>query len=276
MFKVIKMEKLVPNLHLLEVFASDIAQQILPGQFVIVRSDEEAERIPLSVANWDREQGTVTVVFMEVGASTEKLANLKEGKFIPTVVGPLGKATKIDKFGTVVCIGGCYGMGSLYPAVRALKEKGNKVVMIAEARSNYLLYWEDKLKPFCDEYISLTRDGSYGTKGHILNAPDILKEMNIKPDRVIANGCTHLVYSTTQHFQHLGIPIIVSLNSIMIDGTGMCGVCRVTVNGKMKFACVDGPEFDGKDVDWEELFKRRQQYLQEEAFMAHNSGCTGV
>jgi ferredoxin--NADP+ reductase len=276
MFKIRKVENLVPNIHMLEVEAPDIARQIQPGQFVIVRGGEGAERIPLSVADWNYEEGTLTMVFMEVGASTEQLAGLRSGQEIPTVVGPLGRATRIEKFGTVVCIGGCYGIGALYPAVRALKEKGNRVIMIAEARSRYLLYWEKKLAEHCDRYLSLTRDGSRGTRGHVADAPGILRELDIKPDRIIANGCTHLVYSTSRHFKSLGVPIIVALNSIMIDGTGMCGVCRLTVDGKMKFACVDGPEFEGNLVDWEELFKRRRQYLQEEAYLSHHSGCGGI
>lgn len=276
MFKVRKVENLVPNIHLLEVEAPDVARQIQPGQFVILRGGEGAERIPLSVADWNREEGTLSVVFMEVGASTEQLARLKSGQEIPTVVGPLGRATRIEKFGTVVCIGGCYGIGALYPTVRELKEKGNQVVMITEARSRYLLYWEEKLAGYCDHYLSLTRDGSRGIKGHVAEGPEVLKELQIKPDRIIANGCTHLVYSVSRYFGSLGIPVIVALNSIMIDGTGMCGVCRLTVDGKMKFACVDGPEFEGNLVDWEELFKRRKQYLEEETFLSHHSGCGGI
>ena len=273
MFEVIKREMTVPNLHEITLLSPDIAQQILPGQFVIVRSDEEAERIPLSVADWDRKAGTITLIFMEVGASTEKLAALKQGDKIPTVVGPLGKATEIKKFGTVVCIGGCFGIGSIYPAVKALKEKGNSIIMIAEARTGYLLYWEDKIQPYCEKYISITRDGSYGLKGTISDSVSFFKKNNIKPDHFLVNGCTHLVYSATKTFSEYDVPIIVALNSIMIDGTGMCGVCRLTADGKMKFACVDGPEFDGRTVDWEELFKRRKQYIDEEAFLVHDSGC---
>jgi ferredoxin--NADP+ reductase len=276
MFEVIAREKVVPNLHLLTLRAPEIANGLQPGQFVIVRSGEGAERIPLSVADWDREQGTLTVIFMVVGASTEKLAALKPGDTIPTVVGPLGKPSEIDNFGTVVCIGGCYGMGSLFPTIKALHEKGNKVFGVLEARSHNLLYWQDKLEPFCRRLITLTRDGTAGAKGHVKKSVEILTQSGVKPDRVIANGCTYLVYRTAKDYAHLDIPIIVSLNTIMIDGTGMCGVCRVTVDGKMKFACVDGPDFDGRLVDWEELLKRRKQYMDEEAFLVHHSGCGGV
>jgi ferredoxin--NADP+ reductase len=276
MFEVIEREKLVPNLHLLTLRAPDVVETLQPGQFVIVRSDDDAERIPLSVADWDREQGTLTIVFMVVGASTEKLAAMKAGDTIPTIVGPLGKATEIDKFGTVVCVGGCYGMGSIFPAIKALHEKGNDVIAVQEARSHNLLYWKDKIEPYCSRVITITRDGSTGTRGHVKNSVEIIKEAGIAPDRVIANGCTFLVYRAAKDYASFDIPIIVSLNTIMIDGTGMCGVCRVTVDGKMKFACVDGPDFDGRLVDWEELLKRRKQYVDEEAFLVHNSGCGGV
>jgi len=276
MFEIIEIEKIVPNLHLLTVRAPEIVETIQPGQFIIVRSDNDAERIPLSPADWDRKEGTLTIIFMVVGASTEKLSFLKAGDTIPTVVGPLGRPTEIDKFGTVVCIGGCYGIGSIFPTIKALHEKGNDVIAVQEARSHNLLYWEDKIEPLCSRVITITRDGSSGFKGHVKKSVEILKEIGITPDRVIANGCTFLVYKTSKDFSQFDIPVIVSLNTIMIDGTGMCGVCRVTVDGKMKFACVDGPDFDGRLVDWEELFKRRKQYLNEEAFLVHNSGCGGV
>ena len=166
-------------------------------------------------------------------------------------------------------------MGSIYPVVRALKEKGNQVITILEGRSKNLLYWEDRLSAYSDRVIKLTRDGSYGYKGHIKKGNDIIRELGLVPNRVIANGCTTLSYMTTREYAHYNIPIIVTLNTIMIDGTGMCGVCRCTVDGKMKFACVDGPNFDGRYVDWEELAKRRKQYISEEAFLVHHSGCGG-
>ena len=267
---------IVPNLHLLVLHAPDVAAEIRPGQFIIVHGGEGSERIPLSAADWDREKGTLSIIFMEVGTSTGKLAMLEAGDQIPTVVGPLGRPLDIENYGTVLCIGGCFGMGSIYPVVKAMKENGNKVFTILEGRSKNLLYWEDKLAAYSDRVIKLTRDGSYGYKGHIKKGEDVIREMGIVPNRVIANGCTTLSYMTTKEYAHYNIPIIVTLNTIMIDGTGMCGVCRCTVNGEMKFACVDGPNFDGRFVDWEELAQRRKQYISEEAFLVHHSGCGGL
>ena len=275
MFEIIDRKMIVPNLHLLVVHAPEVVQEIKAGQFVIIHSGEGAERIPLTAADWDIEKGLLTIVFMEVGTSTGKLAKLKAGDKIPTVVGPLGRPIEIENFGTVVCIGGCFGIGSIYPVVKALKKKGNNVVTIMEGRSKNLFYWEDKLSEYSDKVIKVTRDGSYGYKGHIKKSDDIIREIGVVPNRVIANGCTTLSYKTSTEYAHFNIPIIVTLNTIMIDGTGMCGVCRCTVDGKMKFACVDGPHFDGRFVDWEELSKRRQQYTNEEAFLVHHSGCGG-
>lgn len=274
MFEVLERRMIVPNLHLLVVRAPEIASQISAGQFVIIHNGKGAERIPLSIADFDRTEGTLTIIFMEVGVSTGRLAMRKAGDSIPSIVGPLGRPTAVEKYGTVVCIGGCYGIGTIYPIAKAMKEAGNRVIAMIEGRSRNLLYWEDKLKTVSDRLVLVTRDGSYGYKGHVKQMVDVLRELDAKPDRIIANGCTTLVYKATQDFRHLDIPIIVSLNTIMIDGTGMCGVCRVTVDGKMKFACVDGPDFDGRFVDWEELSKRRRQYLGEEAYLLHHSGCS--
>jgi ferredoxin--NADP+ reductase len=276
MFDVIQREMIVPNLHLLTVRAPDVVEQIQPGQFVIVRAGSDAERIPLSVADWDREQGSLTIIFMEVGASTAKMAALKPGDTIPTVVGPLGKASEIDTFGTVVCIGGCYGIGSMFPIIKALHDKGNTIVAVLEGRSKYLLYWEDKIAPFCKRLFRVARDGSTGYRGHMQRVDEILQDQQIVPQRIVANGCTFLIYKASSSLAHFDVPIIVSLNPIMIDGTGMCGVCRVTVDEKTRFACVDGPDFDGRLVDWKELLQRRKQYVHEEAFLVHHSGCERV
>ncbi len=275
MFEIIERKMIVPNLHLLVVKAPEVIEEIQAGQFIIVHAGEGSERIPLTAADWDRETGLLSIVFMEVGTSTSKLAMMTPGDKIQSIVGPLGKALEMKNFGTVLCIGGCFGMGSIYPVVRALKEKGNHVVTIMEGRSKNLLFWEEKLSKYSDKIIKLTRDGSYGFKGHIKKGVDIIKDNGIVPDRIIANGCTTLSYNTSRDYRHLNVPIIVTLNTIMIDGTGMCGVCRCTVDGKMKFACVDGPNFDGRFVDWEELAKRRKQYISEEAFLVHHSGCGG-
>jgi ferredoxin--NADP+ reductase len=273
MFEITERKMIVPNLQQMTILAPEIAQAIAPGQFIIVRADPDAERMPLSVADWDRDAGTLTVIFMEVGASTRRMAALKPGERIPTVVGPLGKATEIENFGTVACIGGCYGIGSLFPTIRALHEKGNRVYVFSEARSRYLLYWQDKLAPFSQRHFLITRDGSAGFKGHAGRVNDILREEAIVPQRFLVNGCTFLLSKATKELAHFNVPVIVSLNPIMIDGTGMCGVCRVSVAGRMQFACVDGPDFDGRLVDWEELLKRRKQYAQEEASLVHDSGC---
>jgi len=273
MFEIVERKMIVPNLHLLVIHAPEVIEEMQPGQFVMVHAGEGAERIPLTAADWNHEDGTLTIIFMEVGTSTSMLARLQPGDRIPTVVGPLGRPLEIENFGTVICIGGCFGMGSIYPAVKALKEKGNHIVTIMEGRSKNLLYWEEKLSKYSDRVIKITRDGSYGYKGHIRKGDDIIREIGIKPDRIIANGCTTLSWMTTQQYSSYNVPVIVALNTIMIDGTGMCGVCRCTVEGKMKFACVDGPNFDGRFVDWDELAKRRKQYIGEEAFLVHHSGC---
>jgi ferredoxin--NADP+ reductase len=273
MFEVRERKMIVPNLHLITVHAPEIAGVIEPGQFIIVRADPEAERLPLSVADWDRNEGTLSAVFMEVGASTRKLAGLEPGTRIPTVVGPLGKPSEVANFGTVVCIGGCYGIASLLPLIRSLHEKGNEVYAVIEARSSYLLYWRERLLPYCRKVFAITRDGSSGTKGHAGRINDILREEAIVPRRIFSNGCTFLIYKVSSELAHFGVPVIVSLNPIMIDGTGMCGVCRVTVDGQTRFACVDGPDFDGRLVDWRELLQRRKQYLDEEAFLVRDSSC---
>lgn len=265
MNRIVQRTMIVPNMHLLELEAPEIASKIRPGQFVIVRPDEEGERVPLSVADWDKEKGTITIVFMEVGASTGQLASLKAGETIPTCVGPLGNATEIAPFGTVMLVAGCYGIGSIYPVARELRKQGNKVLTVIEARSSFLLYWLDKFVGLSDKIFSITRDGSQGFKGHVSRLPEIINGLPKPPDRIIVNGCTYLMAHTSEITRSMGIPTVVNLNPIMIDGTGMCGVCRVTVTGKMKFACVDGPEFNGHEVDWKEFLARRKQYMDEEA-----------
>jgi len=273
MYRIIERRMIVPNLHEFTVLAPEVAESVRPGNFIIVRPDEYGERIPLSVADWDAAAGTVTSIFMQVGGSTAKLARLKAGAAIPTFAGPLGKETEIGLFGTVLCIGGCYGIGSIYPVARALKEAGNKVVTLIEARSSYLLYWEDKLAKVSDRLIVVTRDGTKGTKGHIDQIHDLLQRLGIVPDRVIVNGCTFQLMRVSQVTKPLGWKTIVNMNPIMIDGTGMCGVCRLSVAGKMKFACVDGPDFDGHEIDWDEFLARRKSYNPEEVDPLRRSSC---
>jgi ferredoxin/flavodoxin---NADP+ reductase len=278
MFKIVKLERVVPNVHLMEVEAPEVAEQMQPGQFVIVRCAEGGERIPLSVADWDRKAGTVTLVFLEVGVSTGKLARLKAGDSIPTLAGPLGNPTVIASKGQVLCVAGCYGIGSMFPIVRALHEVGGaEVTVVLEARAGFLLYWEDRIKELAKRVFTITRDGSSGQRGHVTSVPEMLRQTGITPDQVIVNGCTFLMSQTSKTLGGLGVPVTVSLNPIMIDGTGMCGVCRVSVGGKMKFACVDGPDFDGREVDWTELLARRKQYMDEEAYLCHRaSSARGV
>ncbi len=263
MVNIIENKMIVPNICEITVLAPDVARSAQPGQFVIVRAEEDGERIPLSISDWNVEDGTITLVYLLVGKTTQKLATLTAKDQLATVVGPLGNPMEIDHFGKVVCIGGCYGIASIYPIARALKEKGNHVTLIVEARSSYLLYWQKKLKAVSDRMLVITRDGTQGMRGHIGKLQNILKGSAL-PDRVIVNGCNYVMMRASQETAPLNIRTIVSLNTLMIDGTGMCGVCRVTVKSSTKFACVDGPHFDGHEVDWDELTKRRKAYLREE------------
>jgi ferredoxin--NADP+ reductase len=273
MYKVIERRMIVPNLHEFTVQAPAVAESVKPGNFIIVRPDQYGERIPLSVADWDRDAGTVTTIFMQVGGSTAMLARLKPGDAIPTFVGPLGKETAIDTFGTVLCVGGCYGIGSIYPIARALKQAGNKVYTLLEARSSFLLYWEDKLAKVSDQVFVITRDGTKGRKGHIDKIPEMMQRAGITPDLVIVNGCTFQMMRVSMVTKPLAWKTIVNMNPIMIDGTGMCGVCRLSVGGKTKFACVDGPDFDGHEIDWEEFLSRRKSYNPEEVDPLRRSSC---
>jgi len=238
-----------------------------------VRADEDGERVPFSLADWDAAQGTVTIIMMNVGASTNRLASLEDGASVPTVVGPLGNPTEIDKFGTVLCLAGCYGIGSIYPIARELKAKGNRIITVFEARSSYLFYWEDKFKEISDRVFHITRDGTKGYKGHVGRLGEIINALGEPVDRTIINGCTFLMKRGCDATRPLGIKTIVSLNPIMIDGTGMCGVCRVTVGSKTRFACVHGPDFDGHEVDWAELLQRRKTYMTEEVIPLTSSRC---
>jgi ferredoxin--NADP+ reductase len=261
MYKVIKREKIVPNIHLLVIESDAIHTNAQAGEFVVVRADERGERIPLNMVDWDEQ--SVSVVFMEIGTSTRKLAALKPGDEVATLVGPLGKPTEIPQDKKILCIGGCYGIAALLPVIRAFKKKGNRVITASEARSEYLLYWQDRLEKYSDEFYEITRDGTKGFKGHVNDfLAGYLKENKV--DMVYVQGCTYLTYLTSETTRPLAIKTIVGLNPIMVDATGMCGVCRVIVNGETKFGCVDGPEFDGHQVDWENLLSRRKIYLKEE------------
>jgi ferredoxin--NADP+ reductase len=243
--------------------------------FVIVRVEEDGERIPLSLADWDAERGTVTLVYINVGHTTQKLSALPAGACLPTLAGPLGNPMELGAFGHVLLAGGCYGIASIYPTARALRALGNHVTVLIEARSAYLLYWQEKLKQVAHRLIIITRDGSRGLAGHIDHLPAVIRGLPTPPDRVILNGCNYLMMRGCQETAALGIKTVVSLNTLMIDGTGMCGVCRVTVKDSTRFACVDGPHFDGHEVNWDELAKRRQAYLREEDQAVMSSAPTG-
>ena len=264
MYEILLKQDLVPNIHLFKIEAPDVAKKAQAGQFVVIRIDERGERIPLTIADWNREEGTVTIVFMEVGTTTHRLAQLQAGDSITDFIGPLGKPTHIEKFGTVVCVAGGFAVATIMPIARAMKEKGNRVISIMGARNKDLIFWEDELRSVNDQLIVTTDDGSYGRKGLVTEPLKELLESSEKIDRVIAIGPSIMMKASAQTTEPFGVTTIVSLNPIMVDGTGMCGCCRVSVGGVTKFACVDGPDFDGHQVDWDLLFARQRIYLDEE------------
>jgi len=257
-------QDLVPGIHLFKVAAPNVAKKARPGQFVVIRIDERGERIPLTVADWDEKEGSVTIVFMEVGTTTARLALLEAGDSIANFVGPLGLPTHIEKFGTVVCVAGGVGVAPIAPIARGLKEAGNKLISILGARSQNLLFWEDELRRVSDQLIVTTDDGSYGRKGLVTEPLKELLESGDGIDRVVAIGPSIMMKFCAKTTEPFGVKTIVSLNSIMVDGTGMCGCCRVSVGGATRFACVDGPDFDGHQVDWDLLMARQRIYLDEE------------
>lgn len=264
MYKILEREDLTSNIHLFKVSAPAIARRAQAGQFVIVRMDEKAERIPLTLADWNKDEGTVTIVFMEVGTSTYRLNSLKPGDSIVNFVGPLGLPTHMDNYGTVVCVAGGVGTAPVYPIARALKAKGNQVICIQGARSKDLIFWEDKLRSVSDKLIVTTDDGTYGRKGLVTEPLKELLQSGEKIARVIAVGPSVMMKFTSKTTEPFKVPTVVSLNTIMVDGTGMCGCCRVSVGGVTKFACVDGPDFDGHQVDWDIVAARQRIYLEEE------------
>ena len=264
MFKILEKQDLTPVLRMYVMDAPEIARKAQPGQFVIVRLDEEGERIPLTIADFDRDQGTVTLVVQEVGASTRLMGLLNTGDAIRDLVGPLGRPSEIERYGTVICVGGGVGIAPIYPIARALKEQGNRVISIIGARSQNLLFWEDKMRAISDELIVCTDDGSYGRFALVTAPLKELLESGNGCDLVFAIGPAIMMKFSCKTTQPFGVKTLVSINSIMVDGTGMCGACRVSVGGKTRFACVDGPDFDGHEVDWDLLLERQRQYLDEE------------
>jgi NAD(P)H-flavin reductase len=264
MYKILLRQDLVSSIHLFKVAAPAVAKKAQPGQFVVVRVDEKGERIPLTIADWDEVEGSVTIVFMEVGTTTARLALLEAGDAIADFVGPLGVPTNIEKFGTVICVAGGFAVATIVPIARTMREKGNKVISIMGARSKDLIFWEDRLRSVSDQLIVTTDDGTYGRKGVVTEPLKELLDSGEKIDRVISIGPSIMMKFCSKTTQPFGVKTIVSLNPIMVDGTGMCGCCRVSVGGMTKFACVDGPDFDGHQVDWDLLFARQRIYLDEE------------
>lgn len=268
MYEIISKSDLAPKIHLLKIAEPTLAKKSHPGQFVIIRIDEEGERIPLNIADWDENEGSVTVVFFEKGATTHKLALLKEGDFIADFVGPLGVPTEIDKFGHVVCIAGGVAASFIIPVANAMKRKGNKVTSIIWQKTKKMVFWEDRLTSASDRLIITTEDGSYGRKG---TPPMLLKEMlthDEKIDRVNAMGAAPMLKACSEVTKPFGVNTIVSLHSIMVDGIGMCGSCRVSIGGVTKFACIDGPDFDAHQVDWQLFSSRNGFYINEEKIVS--------
>ncbi len=278
-FIILKKHELVPTVHLMEIAASRVAKKAMPGQFVILRIDEHGERIPLTIADFDVQAGTITLIFQEIGKTTCQLASLAAGGSITDVAGPLGNPSTIEKFGTVVCVGGGVGIAPIFPIARALSGAGNRVISIIGARSADILFWEDRMNEASSELHITTDDGTKGHHGFVTEVVQNLLEQgehderdeNGEPDghreqidRVIAIGPPVMMRAVAGVTKPFGVKTVVSLNPIMVDGTGMCGACRVLVGGETKFACVDGPEFDAHEVDFTLLMSRLAMYLPEE------------
>ncbi|MCS7283181.1 MAG: sulfide/dihydroorotate dehydrogenase-like FAD/NAD-binding protein [Anaerolineae bacterium] len=265
MYRILEKQVLSDVTKLMVVEAPHVARKARAGQFVIVRIDERGERIPLTIADYDREAGTITLIFQEVGKSTKHLGTLNVGDGLATLAGPLGHPTEIANYGKVVCVGGGVGIAPIFPIARALKEAGNYVISIIGARTRSLLFWEDRMRAVSDELIVCTDDGSYGRKALVTEPLKELLEARAKEiARVWAIGPAIMMKFVSQTTKPFGVPTIVSLNTIMIDGTGMCGGCRVLLEEGAQFVCVDGPEFDGHKVDWDNLLARLAFYRDEE------------
>lgn len=263
-FEILKKQEVAPNVHQLVIRAPAVAEKARPGQFVIVMVDEKSERVPYTLCDWDRQSGTVTLVVQEMGQSSRKLVLLRAGDHVAHLVGPLGVPLEIERFGSVALAAGCYGIGAILAIARAMKAAGNRVVAIVEADSHYLHYFRAELEAVSDELIHTTIDGSDGIKGHSVDVIQRKLESGEPLDRVIAVGCLFMMMLAGKVTKPFGVKTLVALNPIMLDGTGMCGACRVAIGGRMLFACVDGPFFDAHEVDWGELRDRRAAYSDEE------------
>jgi ferredoxin--NADP+ reductase len=263
-YEILVREDLAPVTKLFEVEAAVVARKARAGQFVIVRIGEEGERIPLTIGDYDRERGTVTLVVQEVGKTTMQMGTMQSGDELASVTGPLGLPTEIEDYGTVLCVGGGVGIAPIYPIARELKAAGNTVLSIIGARNQDLLFWEDKMRAVSDELIVCTDDGSYGRKALVTIPIKELLEAGRPIAHIWAIGPAIMMKFCALTTQPFGVPTTVSLNSIMVDGTGMCGACRVEVGGQTRFVCVDGPEFDGHQVDWDQLLARQRIYPEQE------------
>lgn len=271
MFKIVNKEDLAREITKIVVEAPQIAKKAKAGQFVVLIVDEKGERIPLTLSDWDRDKGTITLIFQKVGFSTRRLAVLNPGDSLAHILGPLGHPTEVKKLGTAVCIGGGVGIAEVYPVSRAFKEAGNRMVGIIGARSRDLLILEKQMQGVCDELFVTTDDGSYSRKGFVT---DVLRELfsvieqsthTKYPELVYAIGPVVMMKVVAEFTKNYGVKTIVSLNPIMVDATGMCGSCRCTVAGKSVFGCVDGPDFDAHQVDFEELAQRLKLFKEQEA-----------
>ena len=273
MAKIITKRRLNPTVTLMEVSAPLIAKKALPGQFIILRVDEKGERIPLTIADYDREKGTITIIFQKVGLTTELLDTLEEGDDILDFVGPLGRPTELEGVKKVAVIGGGVGCAIAYPQAKYLHEHGVAVDVIAGFRSKDIVILEEEFRAACAHLYLTTDDGSYGEKGLVTDKLKALIEAGNQYDAVIAIGPIIMMKFVCKTTEPYGIKPLVSLNPIMIDGTGMCGGCRVSVGGQMKFACVDGPDFDGHQVDFDELMARNAAYKEREAQVRRDHAC---
>lgn len=265
LYKIVSNQQLSENVFRMEVAAPLVARACKPGQFVIVGvTDEYSERIPLTIAGVHPDKGTIELIYQRVGKSTAEMADLKAGSGLGYIVGPLGKPTHIEKVGTVVCIGGGIGNAPLLPIATAMKNAGNKVISIIGARDKGLLILEEDFAAVSDELIVVTDDGSYGRKGLVTEPLKEICQGEQKPDLAIAIGPTIMMKFCCETTKEFDVPTLVSLNTIMVDGTGMCGGCRVEVGGETKFVCVDGPEFDGHKVDFDQMMRRLSAYKTQE------------
>ncbi len=265
MYRILKKKVLNPTVTLMDIEAPFVAKKAKPGQFIILRVDEDGERIPLTVADYDREKGTVTIIFQVVGGTTERLNHKEEGDFIADFVGPLGKPTDVEGKKKVAVVGGGVGCAIAYPVAKAFSDNGTIVHSVVGFRTKDLVILEDEFKAASEKLVMMTDDGSYGEKGLVTNALEKLIKEGNEYDEVVCIGPVIMMKFVCKLTKEYGIKTVVSMNPIMIDGTGMCGGCRLTVGGETKFACVDGPEFDGHLVDFDEAMKRGATYREFEA-----------